>query len=66
MDNEILERLREVVTEEWRTSHAIAYELGEPLLKVLPALRGLVAEGEIEGQRGRWRRIGTLPRNNIH
>ena len=57
---DIQDKLRDLLTEEWQTTLAIANRAGEPFLEVVPVLRKMWAAGEVESSHGRWRRTVAL------
>lgn len=53
----ILERVREVLTENWQSTEEITALVNEPAINVIPTLRRLADNGEAESQGDKqWRR----------
>lgn len=56
---DIQQELRALLTEEWQSTSALSARTGQPLLVIVPILRGMWAAGEVESSHGQWRKAST-------
>jgi len=56
---DIQQELRALLTDEWQSISALSEGTGEPLLVIVPILRGMWAAGEVESSHGQWRKAPT-------